>query len=108
MIERSFPAFLFAAPGATWPSIHDTLAKLRRLKAETLVITDRSNCNALAGPGRCLCLPLKLARPAAPAEDLFTPVPYIVPAQLFAACLAEERGLDPDRPRTISKVTQTL
>jgi glucosamine--fructose-6-phosphate aminotransferase (isomerizing) len=31
-----------------------------------------------------------------------------VPAQLFAASLAAEKGLNPDRPRTISKVTRTL
>jgi glucosamine--fructose-6-phosphate aminotransferase (isomerizing) len=39
---------------------------------------------------------------------LFTPIPYIVPAQIFAACLAEQKGLDPDRPRTLTKVTRTL
>jgi fructoselysine-6-P-deglycase FrlB-like protein len=40
--------------------------------------------------------------------DLYTPIPYIVPAQLFAAHLAEARGLDPDRPRTLSKITRTM
>jgi len=39
---------------------------------------------------------------------LYTPIPYIVPAQLFAAHLAEQKGLDPDQPRTLSKVTKTL
>jgi fructoselysine-6-P-deglycase FrlB-like protein len=32
----------------------------------------------------------------------------IIPAQLFAAHLAEVRGLDPDHPRTLAKVTRTL
>jgi glucosamine--fructose-6-phosphate aminotransferase (isomerizing) len=41
-------------------------------------------------------------------DELFTPIPYIVPAQLFAACLAEQKGLNPDQPRTISKVTRTM
>ena len=41
-------------------------------------------------------------------EDLFTPIPYVVPAQLFATFLAEQKGLDPDRPRTLSKVTKTI
>jgi len=31
-----------------------------------------------------------------------------VPAQIFAASLAAQKGLDPDRPRTLSKVTRTL
>jgi glucosamine--fructose-6-phosphate aminotransferase (isomerizing) len=39
---------------------------------------------------------------------VLTPIPYIVRAQLFAACLADQKGLDPDRPRTLHKVTLTL
>ena len=41
-------------------------------------------------------------------EELYTPIPYVIPAQLFAASLAEVKRLDPDRPRTLSKVTQTM
>ena len=40
--------------------------------------------------------------------ELYSPIPYIVPAQMFAAALAMEKGLDPDKPRTLSKVTRTL
>jgi glucosamine--fructose-6-phosphate aminotransferase (isomerizing) len=40
--------------------------------------------------------------------ELYTPIPYIIPAQLFAAQLAAAKGLDPDRPRTLSKITRTL
>ena len=35
-------------------------------------------------------------------------VPYIIPAQMFCAFLAEQKGLDPDRPRTLTKITQTI
>jgi glutamine---fructose-6-phosphate transaminase (isomerizing) len=40
--------------------------------------------------------------------DLYTPIPYIIPAQIFAAALATEKNLDPDRPRALSKVTRNL
>jgi glucosamine--fructose-6-phosphate aminotransferase (isomerizing) len=40
--------------------------------------------------------------------ELYTPIPYIIPAQLFAGRLAAVKGLNPDQPRTIQKVTQTL
>jgi glucosamine--fructose-6-phosphate aminotransferase (isomerizing) len=39
---------------------------------------------------------------------LYTPIPYIVPAQLFAAQLAEIKGLNPDRPRMLHKITRTM
>jgi glucosamine--fructose-6-phosphate aminotransferase (isomerizing) len=41
-------------------------------------------------------------------DELLAPIPYIIPAQLFAAMLADCKGLDPDAPRSLSKVTRTL
>jgi glucosamine--fructose-6-phosphate aminotransferase (isomerizing) len=41
-------------------------------------------------------------------QDLYTPIPYIVPAQLFAAHLAALKGLNPDLPRTLNKITRTM
>jgi glucosamine--fructose-6-phosphate aminotransferase (isomerizing) len=108
MVERSFPIFAFAPPGVTLPSTREILDRLRQLKAETLAITDRGNRNTEALPGPYICLPANLKTRGAEPEELYTPIPYIVPAQLFAATLAAEKGLDPDRPRTLSKVTRTL
>ena len=76
------------------------LAKLDQLKADTLLITDRGNREA-STHGNAIVIPAKLS-------ELYTPIPYVIPAQLFAACLAGIKGLDPDRPRTLSKVTRTL
>ena len=100
MVESSFPSFLFAPPGVTWPTQREMLAKLDDLKADTLVITDRGNGEAAARQSAIVIQ----AKP----KELYTPIPYVIPAQLFAACLAGIKGLDPDRPRTLSKVTRTL
>ncbi len=108
MMEQSFPAFLFTPPGVTWPGIKDLLVKLDQLKADTLVITDPRNKEALAAGRRAIVVPLKLNEKSHAVEELYTPIPYIIPAQLFAALLAAEKGLDPDRPRTLEKVTRTL
>ena len=101
LVERNFPVFLFAPAGVTWPAMEEMLAKLRALKAETVVITDAGNRDAAGKADRVMRVPARL-------RELYTLIPYIVPAQLFAACLAEQKGLDPDRPRTLSKVTRTL
>jgi glucosamine--fructose-6-phosphate aminotransferase (isomerizing) len=101
LVEPAFPVFLFAPSGVTWHSIGEMLDKLRGLKAETVVITDAGNPEAGGKATRVIRLPRKL-------QELFTPVPYIVPAQIFAASLAAQKGLNPDQPRTLSKVTQTL
>ena len=92
MVEPSLPLFLFAPCGATWAGTEDVLSRLGQLKAETLLITDTSN-PAAAAHDRALVIPARLGRKrraekwAAP-EELYTPIPYIIPAQLFAAALA--------------------
>jgi glucosamine--fructose-6-phosphate aminotransferase (isomerizing) len=83
------------------------IERLQQLKAETLVITEKRHSGELAG-ARCICLPMKLAVRGAKPEEVYTPIPYIVPAQLFAASLAACKGINPDQPRTISKVTRTM
>lgn len=110
MVEPSFPAFVLAPPGPTWPVMNEMIAKLAALHAETMVLTDKSNAEA---PKTALRIPARLAlKPAKGAaalpEDLLTPIPYIIPAQIFAASLSAVKGLDPDQPRGLSKVTLTL
>jgi glutamine---fructose-6-phosphate transaminase (isomerizing) len=38
-------------------------------------------------------------------SPLLAPLPSVVPDQLFAWALAKAKGLDPDEPRGLSKVT---
>lgn len=110
MVERSFPAFLFCPAGVTWKPMCELIDKLESIKAETIVITDRGNSHATSRRGAQppLIIPADLTFKGALPQDLYTPIPYIIPAQLFAASLAEVKGLDPDRPRTLTKVTQTM
>src|SRR5258708_22733313 len=94
MVDPDFPAFVFAPSGATWSSIDETLDKLQKLKAETVIITDAGNTAAAKRGTRVIRLPRKL-------PELYTPIPYIIPAQMFAAYLPEQKGLDPDKTTTI-------
>ncbi|HKE29029.1 MAG TPA: SIS domain-containing protein [Bryobacteraceae bacterium] len=101
LVEPSFPVFAFTPSGVTWKSMDETLAKLDALQAEIIAITDPSNREVEARATKLIRLPR-------PIKPLLAPIPYIVPAQLFAASLAAEKGLDPDKPRTLSKVTLTI
>ena len=99
MVERSFPAFLFAPPGKTFAGMKELLGKLTKLGAETVVISSE---NAVLKPAtRALKIPER-------ASEMLSPIPYIIPAQLFAALLAKAKGLSPDRPRSLAKVTKTV
>jgi len=107
LVEQSFPVFVFAPAGVTWPSISAVLDRLQQLKAETLIITDPGNTEARKRAARFLLMPVEPRGNGEP-RDLYTPIPYIVPAQLFAGHLASMKGLNPDSPRTLKKITQTL
>lgn len=99
MVERHFPVFLFAPPGEMLPGVKSLIERLRELHADTLAIT--SDIDAAGLCTRSIIMPREI-------DEFLAPIPYIVPGQLFAALLAEAKGLDPDAPRSLSKVTRTL
>src|SRR2546426_5107629 len=68
MVERSFPMFLFAPPGVTWPGTRQMLRKLDALHAETMIFTDSSNATAVKH-GNAVVVPRKMV-------ELFSPIPY--------------------------------
>jgi glucosamine--fructose-6-phosphate aminotransferase (isomerizing) len=99
MVERHFPVILFAPPGIMLDGVKALIGRLRELHADTLVIT--SDLQAAADCTRAIVMPKEI-------DEFVAPIPYIIPGQLFAALLADAKGLDPDQPRSLSKVTRTL
>jgi glucosamine--fructose-6-phosphate aminotransferase (isomerizing) len=112
MLEAAFPVFLFAPSGVTWPGQAQLIKRLVKMKAETMIITDLSRSAAvkkleLGKLTNYVAIPLRLTARSGPT-DLYTTIPYIIPAQLFAASLAEVKGFDPDHPRALKKITRTV
>jgi len=99
MVERHFPVILFAPPGEMLAGVKGLIERLRELHAETLTITSDQDTADLCT--RSIIMPPEI-------DEFLAPIPYIVPGQLFAALLAEAKGLNPDAPRSLSKVTRTL
>ncbi len=99
IIERRFPVILFAPEGVTKQSSADLLKRLQELHADSLAITNDEEIAALSS--RSLLMPKEI-------DEFLSPIPYIIPAQLFAALLSEAKGINPDAPRSLSKVTKTL
>src|SRR5438270_5400811 len=99
MIERHFPVILFAPPGAMLAGTKELIERLHELRADTLAIT--ADLEAAAMCSRSIIMPREI-------DGFLAPIPYIIPPQLFAALLADAKGLDPDSPRSLSKVTGTL
>lgn len=99
IVERRFPVILFGPAGVTRSGSLELLGRLQELKADCLSIT---NDQEIAdGSSMALVLPDDI-------DEFLTPIPFIIPAQLFAAHLADAKGLDADAPRSLSKVTKTI
>jgi glucosamine--fructose-6-phosphate aminotransferase (isomerizing) len=99
MVEGGFPVLAVAPNGRVHDSMLDMLTSLRKQKdAELVVISDDADTLALAQS------PIQLP-PQIP--EWLTPLVSIIPAQLFACHLTEVKGYDTDKPRNITKVTET-
>ena len=99
IVERHFPVICFAPPGLTLDGVKALLERLNELRADSLVITGDDETARKA---------TRAIRMDASVGEFFAAIPYIIPAQLFAALLAQAKGLNPDSPRSLSKVTRTL
>ena len=99
LIEHDFPAFVFMPPGKTFDNMRELTRRLRKLHAEVVAIT---------GPKTDIPSATRLIRVPGEMSEIYSPIPYIVPGQIFAALLAGIKGLDPDKPRSLHIVTQTV
>ncbi|MEO5704760.1 MAG: SIS domain-containing protein [Candidatus Limnocylindrales bacterium] len=98
LVQPGIPALVLAPSGATEASMAELLGDLRGRSVDSVVLSDVA---ATLDRGRW-----PIALPGGVAEWL-RPVVSIVPGQLFAYHLTRARGLDPDAPRYLSKVTRT-
>lgn len=99
MVEGGFPVLAVAPSGKVQESMRDMLTHLRRDKdAELVVISDDEAVLALGQSP--IQLPLHI-------PEWLTPLVSIIPAQLFACHLTEVKGYDTEKPRSITKVTET-
>ncbi len=99
LVERGFPVMAMVAEGPVTGSLTTLLMQLKQdLFAELLVISNVQEALALSNPGFVL---------ASEIPETLTPLVGIVPAQLMAFHLTRVKGYDPERPRTIQKVTET-
>jgi glucosamine--fructose-6-phosphate aminotransferase (isomerizing) len=98
LVEKGFPVIAVVPEGAVTAEMVDFLRRLREREAELVVISAREEVLSLAQTP----LPLPGGIP-----EWLSPMVAVVPGQLFALGLTQARGLDPDQPRGLQKVTRT-
>ncbi len=98
-IDTGSPVMLIMPAGQVFDDMLDLAGALQARGAELLVISEAAQALALAKT------PLPIA---APLPEWLSPLGAILPGQMLALHLALTRGLNPDVPRGLQKVTRTL
>ena len=95
-LDPLFPVWAIASDDATLPAVVEAVERAR--EAGAIVIASGSAADRISGADYVLPSPSS-------SSPLLAPLLSVVPGQLFAWALARARGLDPDAPRGLSKVT---
>jgi glutamine---fructose-6-phosphate transaminase (isomerizing) len=96
-LDALFPVWTIASRDESLPALIDAAARVREAGATVV-----ASGNAAAElDGAAFSLPV----PEAP-DPILAPLLSVVPGQLFAAALAQAKGLDADRPAGLTKVTR--
>jgi len=98
VVGTGFPALVVAPSGKMFDTMRDFSTELKSRGAELIIISDQQDLLAKA----VTSLPLPEGVP-----EWLSPIPAVVPGQLFTLHLTLVRGNDPDQPEGLQKVTIT-
>ena len=95
-LDSLFPVWAIASEDETLPAVLEAIARAKQAGATVIA----SGSAAQTVPSADYALPVPT-----PPSPLLSPLLSVIPGQLFAWALARTKGLDPDEPRGLSKVT---
>lgn len=98
-VADGMPVVLAMPQGAVFADMLQLAEDLKAQGAELIIASDDERAQSLA----TTVLPLPGAIP-----EWLSPIATIVPGQVLALHLAQAKGIDPDRPRGLQKVTRTI
>ena len=98
MIDHDIPVFIFAPDGPSLKDVTGMIEKMRNEQIETVVISNRTDI---------LDMGTTAFRIPDTSNDIISPFFNVIFAQMFACKLSLAKGLNPDSPRGLNKVTVT-
>ena len=95
-LDSLFPVWVIASEDETLQAVLE--ASVRARDAGATLVASGTGAERVEGADYVLRVPT-------PTHPLLTPLLSVLPGQLFAWALARTKGLDPDEPRGLSKIT---
>lgn len=99
VLQKDMPVIVYAPTGPSLKDMHEMISILKEAEADILIVSDDDETCKL---GNCFI------KTPSTGSDFISPFVNTVVAQLFACSLAAVKGLNPDAPRMLHKVTVTV
>lgn len=99
ILQKDIPVIAYAPSGPALNDMRETVSIVKEAKADLFVVSDNED---LCRAGDCF-----VKTPNA-GSDIISPFINSIVAQMFACKLANIKGLNPDMPRMLHKVTITV
>ncbi|MBL7168817.1 glutamine--fructose-6-phosphate transaminase (isomerizing) [Candidatus Bathyarchaeota archaeon] len=96
VIEDGVPVVFVCPRGNSRQNIVGSIMEMKARGARIISICEEGDKNIIELSDDVVEMPVGI-------PELLSPIPYIVPLQLFAYHLAVKKGLDPDMPRNLAK-----
>ncbi len=98
VLEPGYPLLAIAARGPAIDDVIEVLTRSQEAGASLAVITNDADVAAMTS---------RVMRLGDQCEEWLSPIPAVIVGQLFAYHLTLAKGLDPEAPRGLRKVTRT-
>jgi len=96
LVEPGFPVIFVCAKDETRKTLIGNIMEMKARGATIIAICEEDD-------DEIKCLADDFIEVPKEIPEVLSPIPYIVPLQMFAFHMALERGLDPDKPRNLAK-----
>jgi glucosamine--fructose-6-phosphate aminotransferase (isomerizing) len=96
VVEEGVPVIFICPRGETRREIVGSIMEMKARGARIISVCEEGDKDILALSDDVIEMPTGI-------PEMLSPIPYVVPLQLFAYHLAVQKGLDPDMPRNLAK-----
>ncbi|UCG45874.1 MAG: glutamine--fructose-6-phosphate transaminase (isomerizing) [Candidatus Bathyarchaeota archaeon] len=96
LIEPGFPVIFVCPRDGTHKTIRSNIMEMKARGASIIAVIEEGDEAIKGMADDYVEIPKGL-------PEVLSPIPYVIPLQLFAYYMATERGCDPDQPRNLAK-----
>jgi len=96
VVEEGVPVVFVCPRGDSRKDIVGSIMEMKARGARIISVCEEGDKDIISISDDVIAMPMGI-------PDVLSPIPYVVPLQLFAYHLAVQKGLDPDKPRNLAK-----